>query len=157
MRNRIVISCDPGTSGGIAVFDGIRMETYKMPETFPDIYESLKEIRDTYIADCDIVAYMENVGHGMPGQSSKATATFARHNGHLEMAFYALGIRTEMVTPQKWMKHYSNSLGKSSDCEKREWKNKLKGEAQRLFPSVKITLWNADAVLLANYGYRQLK
>lgn len=154
---KIVISCDPGTNGGIAVFDGIRMEAYRMPETYPDIYESLKEIRDTYIADNDIVAYMENVGHGMPGQSSKATATFARHNGHLEMAFYALGIRTEMVTPQKWMKSYSNSVGSSKGMEKNDWKNKLKGEAQRLFPSMKITLWNADAVLLANYGYKQLK
>lgn len=153
--NKVTIGIDPGTSGGLAVFDGSRMEAYKMPETFPDIYESLKEIRDTYITDSDIIVYLENVGHGMPGQSSKATATFARHNGHLEMALYALGMRTEMVTPQKWMKYYSNSLGKSSDCEKKEWKNKLKCEAQRLFPSVKVTLWNADAILIANYGYKK--
>ena len=36
--------------------------------------------------------------------------------------------------------------------EKREWKNKLKGLAQQLFPSEKVTLKNADAILIANYG-----
>ena len=95
---------------------------------------------------------LEDVGHGMPGQSSKATAVFARHNGHLEMALYALGIRTVKVTPQKWQKSYSNSLGKSKDCEKKEWKNKLKGLAQQMFPTEKVTLKNADAMLIACYG-----
>lgn len=150
--NKIVIGCDPGQAGGIAVYDGESMKTYKMPETFPDIHNLLMYIRESY-AGMDIVAFMENVGHGMPGQSSKATATFARHNGHIEMSLYALGIKTEMITPQKWIKYYSNSLGKSSGCEKREWKNKLKVEAQRLFPASKVTLWNSDAMLIANYGF----
>lgn len=154
---KIVIGIDPGSNGGIAVYDGKNIKAYKMPETYPDIYETLKEIRDTYIANYEVIVYMENVGKGMPGQSSKATATFARHNGHLEMALYALGMRTEMVTPQKWMKHYSNSLGKSSDYGKTEWKNRLKGLAQRLYPSIKVTLWSADAMLIANYGYGMSK
>lgn len=154
---RYIIGIDPGSLGGVAVLDTQEnlIKTIKMPETFPDIYNLIRNIA----SDCgtvNIIAVMENVGHGMPGQSSSATAKFARHNGHLEMALYAVGIRTEMVTPQKWQRHYSNSIGTSKGLEKTVWKNRLKGEAQRLFPSVNVTLWNADAILMANYGRKLL-
>ena len=147
---KAIIGIDPGSSGGIAVLDDRGMRSYNMPDTYGDIYDFLHSVHSQY--NGDVKAFLEDVGHGLPGQSSKATATFARHNGHLEMALYALGIPTVKVTPQKWMKHYSNQLGKSKDVEKREWKNKLKGLAQQLFPSEKVTLKNADAILIANYG-----
>lgn len=54
------------------------------------------------------------------------------------------------------MKMYSGSIGTSKGLEKAVWKNKLKGEAQRLFPSLSVTLWNADAILMANYGASRL-
>ena len=68
------------------------------------------------------------------------------------MALYALEIPTTKVTPAKWMKHYSNQVGTSKGLSKTEWKNKLKGLAQMLYPSVKVTLNTADAILIANYG-----
>lgn len=148
---KAIIGIDPGVSGGIAVLKGSQLAVYNMPETYPDIYNLLDHIVQTYM-DESILAVLEDVGHGIPGQSSKATAVFARHNGHLEMALYALGIRTIKVTPQKWQRYYSNSLGKSSQHEKREWKNMLKGLAQQMFPSEKVTLKTADAILIANYG-----
>lgn len=149
---RITIGIDPGNSGGVAIL-GTATEIYNMPDTFPDIYNLFKNILGRYSGE-EVLAVLEDVGHGMPGQSSKATAVFARHNGHLEMALYALGIRTVKVTPQKWQKSYSNSLGKSSQYEKKEWKNRLKGLAQQMFPSEKVTLKNADALLIANYGQK---
>ena len=143
------LSLDPGEKGGIAVLDGNEMHTYKMPTTYPDIFIVLKGLQE----DFNITrAVLEKVGQGMPGQSSKATATFARHCGHLEMALYALGIPTEEVTPQKWQKAYSNSIGTAKGLTKTEWKNKLKGLAQRLYPTEKVTLNTADAILLAHYG-----
>ena len=98
---------------------------------------------------------MEDVGHGMPGQSSKATATFARHNGHLDMALLACELRTIKCTPQKWMKSYQ--LGKSKDFTKQEWKRKLKEKCQQIFPSLgkKITLSTCDALLIASYGFHK--
>ena len=148
---KVIIGIDPGAAGGVAVLDGSHIETHNMPETFPDIYNLFADITGDY-PGMDFLAILEDVGHGMTGQSSMATAVFARHNGHLEMALYALGIRTVKVTPQKWQKHFSNSLGKSSSYEKKDWKNKLKGLAQQMFPSVKVTLKNADAILVACYG-----
>lgn len=151
MDNKIYIGIDPGLKGGIAVLDssGSVVDVINMPETPQDILEFLGEYSGQ-----DAVCMLEDVGHGIPGQSSKATATFARHNGHLEMALLALSIRTEKVTPQKWQKIYQ--LGSSKGIDKRVWKNKLKAKAQQLFPSLgkRITLSTCDALLLAEYGRR---
>lgn len=145
-----IIGIDPGLKGGITVIDigGEVSDIIKMPQTPYDILEFISRYKGS-------VAYMENVGHGMPGQSSKATATFARHNGHLEMALLALGIPTNMITPQKWEKSYQ--LGSSKGFGKTEWKNRLKAKAQQIFPSLgkKITLATCDSLLIAEYGRRK--
>lgn len=149
-----IIGIDPGIHlGGIAVYFNGTMEAYSMPEGFTEIYDFLRKIKLAY-PDCSAV--LEDVGKGIPGQSSKATATFARHNGHLEMALYALGIKSEKVTPQKWQKLYSNTIGNSKGKTKTEWKNILKNEAKRRYPDIKITLKTADAVLIAEYGRKSL-
>lgn len=151
-----VIGIDPGINGGIAVL-GINGEVEnvsRMPETMQDIFDFLREVCAlAQLEGIRVVCYMEAVGFGMPGQSSKATATFARHCGHLEMALLALGIPTFTATPAKWMRHYQ--LGKSSDYGKTEWKNRLKSKAQQLFPKEKVTLAVADALLIAEYGRKQ--
>lgn len=155
---KLTIGIDPGSLGGIAVLDqdGNVIAITKMPQTMLDIYEYLKEITDL---PCEkLTCYIEKVGFGIPGQSSKATATFARHCGRLEMALLALSIPTVEVPPQKWMK--TLGLGSSKGIAKTEWKNKLKEHAQQRFPSLwkekKITLATCDALLIANYGRTQL-
>lgn len=147
----IYIGVDPGKNGGFAVLNsyGCLIDTQRMPSTPLDIYNYLSEIAHNY---SEILCVLEDVGYGRPGQSSIATATFARHNGHLEMALLVLGLPTVTVTPQKWMRYYQ--LGTMSECKnKTVWKNKLKAKAQLLFPknAKDITLNTSDAVLLANY------
>ena len=151
--SKIVIGIDPGAAGAIVLL-GEECVAAKMPDTMGDIFDYLADIKANHD---DTVCYLEDVGQGVPGQSSSATAKFARHNGHLEMALYALGIRTIKVRPQKWMKFYSNTVGTSKDLPKAVWKNKLKACCQQLFPSVKVTLNNADTLLIANYGREQEK
>lgn len=149
--SKYIIGIDPGSLGGIAVLDEAHkvIEVANMPETPMDILDFLRKYEPS-----ETVAYMEDVGRGLPGQSSSATAKFARHNGHLEMALLALGISTVKATPQKWEKMYQ--LGKSSSYSKTEWKNRLKAKAQELFPNLgkEVTLKTCDALLLALYGLR---
>ena len=151
----IIIGIDPGKNGGIVALDrdGHVVSVTKMPPTYPDIYDYLNDLLAT--PHDNATAYIERVGTGMPGQSSKATATFARHCGHIEMALYALGIPTVEVLPTRWQQ--SLSIGKERDCAtKAEWKNRLKAKAQQLYPALwkarKITLATADALLIAHYG-----
>ena len=147
-----IIGIDPGNSGGIAILDGesgALLECEKMPTTPMDILNYLKEWNG-----CS-VCYLEDVGTGMPGQSSKATATFARHNGHLEMALLASGISTVKVTPAKWQKTLGLS-GKKVES-KTSHKNRIKAWAQQRFPQQKVTLWAADALAIASYGFEMRK
>lgn len=146
MKSRF-IAIDPGANGGIVVFnaDGSPYHILKMPQTYADVFNALRPYSGS-------VCYLEDVGNGIPGQSSKATATFARHCGHLEMALYAAGINTIKVKPQKWEKFFSNTIGASKGLSKTQWKNRLKAEAQRRFPNSNVTLWNADALLIGVYG-----
>ena len=122
----IYIGIDPGLSGGIAILnqDGSVKEVVAMPDTPRDIYEFLLSYKE------DSRCVLEDVGHGMPGQSSKATATFARHNGHLEMALLALGIPTEKVTPQKWIKVYQLKKKKEQDKRLKEKQLNLQKKKQ---------------------------
>lgn len=154
--NKYVIGIDPGKNGGMAVLDdsGAIVTVQKMPETPRDVFDLLMECRRIAAScGCGLTCYMEAVGFGMPGQSSSATAKFARHCGHLDMALLALGIQTNTVTPQKWEKTYQ--LGKSSGYTKTEWKNRLKAKAQQLFPNTKVTLATADCLLIAEYGRKK--
>ena len=147
---KVFIGIDPGFSGGIAVLDkdGKVKDLTKMPDTPTDILEYLRGWKDGYDPSC----VLEDVGRGIPGQSSSATAKFARHNGHLEMALLALEIPTATATPQKWQKAYQ--LGSSKGLTKTQWKNVLKAKAQQLFPgeNKRITLCTCDALLLARYA-----
>lgn len=155
MDMKKIIGIDPGLSGGIAVLgtDGNVVDVCKMPPTPNDILDYLRNHCCHNMSNADVVCYMEKVGMGMPGQSSKATATLARHCGHLEMALLSLGISTNDVTPNKWEKFYQ--LGSSRGHSKTEWKNKLKAKAQQLFPGEKVTLAVCDALLIAEYGRKQ--
>ncbi len=141
-----ILGIDPGQSGGLAVLDsnGNLLECIKMPSTPADILNALKERNPSW-------CYLEDVGMGMPGQSSKATATFARHNGHLEMALLACGISTIKVSPTKWQKALGLS-GKKGES-KQSHKNRIKAKMQGLFPKFKMTLWAADALAIAQYGF----
>lgn len=152
MTQKTYIGIDPGLSGGIAVLDasGALVECYKMPSTPQDIYESLRKFDVS-----STICYIENVGNGMPNQSSKATATFARHIGHLEMALIANGISTVKVSPVKWQKRF-NIGGKSGET-KTSHKNRIKAWAQQRFPNAKVALWGADALAIASYGYEDRK
>lgn len=155
--NKLIIAIDPGAAGAIAVLEDGKAVAYNMPETYSDIYLKLDSIIESaiYEKEIPIVCYLEDVGKGMPGQSSVATAKFARHCGHLEMALYALNIPIEKVLPSKWEK--TMGIGTSKGLTKTEWKNKLKQKAQELYPQIKVTLKNADALLILHYAKEKEK
>jgi hypothetical protein len=84
--------------------------------------------------------------------SAPAMFKFGRGFGFLLGCLQTLGYRVELIRPQAWQKCLS--LGTRNGGSKTEWKNKLKAEAQRLFPSVNVTLKTADALLLLEFARR---
>lgn len=149
----VIIAIDPGISGGIAVSVFGKSLAYAMPETEGDRLDLLREIKasaDIEGADCLCVLEEVNgfVGKAQPGS---AMFKFGAHYGFLKGVTQALGIRLRLVRPQGWQKVFG--LGTAASCaNSREWKNKLKAEAQRRFPQLTVTLKTADALLILEWA-----
>lgn len=155
---KTILAIDPGANGGMAVVHNGNVNCYPMPDTEGDIIESFViPSRMAYIAGQERVAYIE-AQTGVVGPQMRVSAsamfTFGRNYGFLIGALQATGWKIELVRPQIWQK--ALSLGtKAGAGGKTAWKNKLKAEAQRLFPAQKVTLKTADALLLLEYAKRQ--
>jgi hypothetical protein len=150
----VYIGIDPGKSGGIVVLFGKEVIATKMPDTEGDVLHWIR----THSSDA--VAVIEKVGgyvgkgkDGKDGQPGSAMFVFGMGYGGLRMALLACSIPFEEVTPQRWQKAImKSSRGKTES--KSQWKNRCKAKAQQLFPSQKVTLATADALLIALYCKR---
>lgn len=141
------MAIDPGAKGGIAwINDEGAVATIKTPPTEGGIIDFIRG--NTLGIEC---AYIEDVGKGvMPGRaiamiSLNINATVFR------TALTCFGVRVVMVRPQDWQATYS--LGKRRDCASDTvWKNKLKAEAQRRYPTLEVTNMTADALLILDFA-----
>jgi len=127
-----------------------------MPPTQGDLLELLRSAKSAAeVEGDDLVCVLEEVsGFAGKGQPGSAMFTFGEHYGFTKGVVQALGIRLELVRPQVWQKTFG--LGTASRCaSKSEWKNKLKAEAQRRFPHLKVTLKTADALLILDWVMRR--
>lgn len=141
-----VIAVDPGISG--AVVWGTSLHDFQhavMPETPADIRDLF---RDIVASGSGHVCHMELVS-GFMGNTqgtSHSGFRFGENYGVLLATLASLEIPMVRHTPQKWQgllrlppgKHLSNG----------QHKNRLKARAQELFPKIRVTLKNADALLI---------
>ena len=149
----ITIGIDVGKSGGIAWIDETgKACVEKMPDTLKDLWELIE--KDILHATGNLhfgnstrncKAYLEQISSS-PQMGVVSAFTFGNGYGHLEMALTAAGIPFERVRPQVWQK--------ALNCLTKGEKNVTKRRAQELFPSIKVTHINADALLIAEYGRR---
>ena len=149
-RFRTLVAIDPGATGGVAFQrQGQPAEAVAMPKTEGDLVALLRELA---VDPANTVAFVEAVG-GYAGsqQPGSRMFTFGRNFGFILGVLQTLGVRVELVRPQRWQK--ALALGTASGCStKTIWKNKLKASAQRLYPHLRVTLQSADALLILEYG-----
>ena len=134
--NYLYLGVDPGKSGAFAcVDDHGNVDFIKLAETEHDVATWLKQ-RGLRIK-CGL---LEQVS-AMPKQGVASTFKFGASYGFCRGLLVSRGVRFETITPAKWQQQMR--------CRSKGDKNVTKAAAQRLFPSVKITHANADAILLA--------
>ena len=144
--SRIIIGIDPGKRGGLAVkHPGHDPGRAAMPPTPGDLVDLLAGW--SRAGDC--VCYLEKLTGVVGGKFMQGMFKFGEGYGVIQGALLALGIETHLVTPQAWQKRLG--LGTRGDMTTTQWKNKLKAEAQRLFPGP-VTLATADALLILRYA-----
>lgn len=149
----LYIGADPGVSGGIAILqeDGALHDLIPMPETERDILDYFLQYQDW---EAPVTVRLEKLW-GRPGMGGASMFKLGANVGALRIAVMAAGLRLDEVTPQKWMKEFQ--LVREKGVGQTEWKNVLKGLAQKLFPKTKVTLKTADALLIAESTRRQFR
>lgn len=147
--SNLIIAVDPGASGGIAWDNHGVIGAAGMPAS---VCDTIDLMRGLVVGNPHPEIWIEDipkfVGKAIPSSSA---AVLFRNFGYIEGAATALGIRVVLVKPHDWQKHFK--LGTKKDCSgTTEWKNKLKSEAVRRFPTLDVTLKTADALLILDYA-----
>ena len=149
----MIIGIDPGKSGAVAIWnDGIE-KVIKCPNNPDDMSSVIRLVKNQFISGRSkyLVAYMERVW-ARPSNATRAAFTFGVNYGEWLGILSTLDVDTVLITPQTWMKYYKDKFKIKLPKEKKDRKNKLK-EIAAQYTDKKITLYNADAILIAVYGF----
>lgn len=148
---KIYLGIDIGSNGGVVALneDGSVIESFKTPETRKEFLERLGKYSDSHS-----FCILESV-HSQPQNGGKANFTFGMTNERVLFTLEVCKIPYQAVTPMTWMKTYM--LKKDKGESHTQWKNRLKEKAHQLFPNEKMTLWAADAFLMAEFCRRNYK
>lgn len=138
------LAIDPGTSGGYAVLkQNGEIEAHPIPSlTYAELQEAT--FGDYTVIIEDVPKF---VGRMIP---SSATATLHFGFGYLCGHFEARLMRVIKVRPQTWQA--TIGIGIKGKMPSAQWKRKLRDEAQRRHPELKVSLATADAILLLDHA-----
>lgn len=145
------IGIDPGAHGALVWMDERgSIIIHKTADTPP--IEGLRDSLAGLEHGEKVVAVMELVGGFIAGKFLPGSSMFkmGKSAGYWEGALAALGVRTLIVRPQEWQAGIPGLTGTKGADRKRA----LRAEAIRRFPTIKVTLDNCDALLLADYCRR---
>jgi hypothetical protein len=157
MENHIIVAVDPGASGGIAchsVIGGVESLTViPMPKTEGDFIHFMHGIKcKAELNNVQVYMYLEEIRPWVPKDRVFAILKLYGNYKFLLGVFQTLGFKVVVVGAAKWQSFFS--LGRKKGKSATKWKNELKSEAQRRFPTQKVTLKTADALLILEYGLK---
>ena len=133
----IYMGVDPGKSGSLAFVHGDTAWTIPNDSTHRDLADAIADAQS--IAPIRF-ALLERVS-ASPQMGTVSAFSFGQSYGSLEMLLTCAGVPFERITPVTWQ----NAM----KCRTGGDKNISKARAQELFPTVRVTHKNADALLLA--------
>lgn len=143
--NTIYVAIDPGTSGGLAIYNDGTLKVYAMPKAQTDLIELLGQFGGT---GKKVSCIVEDVPKFVSGVTTPSSMAKLHYNfGYLVGIIDTLGYRLRLVRPQQWQKDVG--AGSKKDYGNK-WKAHLKDLALRRFPELgsAVTLKTADALLI---------
>lgn len=162
MNNKIKINCvigiDPGANGGLAVFiPGQLTKAVKMPKDIRELADFFAHYAENYkpiifleklsVRPDDV---SEEGGRANMGKLYRIQKLMANYE-HLKALIETAGIPYVMCHPMTWMTKLNLRI-RGEKIEKAERKRRYAARAAALYPEVKVTLWNSDALLLMHFG-----
>lgn len=158
MKINAVIGIDPGAQGGIAIYvTGRNTTVAKMPKDITQLRDFFAYYAQTYhpivfleklsIRPDDVSATDGRANLGKLYRIQKMMANFE----HLKALLETAGIPFVLVHPMSWQTKLKLRTVGSSE-EKKDRKKRYCMTAGQLYPNIKTTLWNADALLIMHFG-----
>ena len=138
---KVWLGIDPGQTGAIALItkDLQQAETHDYPQDVDNCAELVRKLKLNFRIQG---AAIEKV-NAMPGQGVSSMFKFGGNYFGWRGILASNEIPYQLVTPQKWQKAVG-ALPK----DKKKRKNEIKAYSQRLYPHLKVTLYNADALAM---------
>lgn len=162
MEQKIKIDCvigiDPGANGGLAVFiPGNTVKAVKMPKDLMDLRDFFAYYAETYKPIIFLEKLTVRPDDITPDASGKANMgklyriqRMMANFEHLKALIETAGIPYVLTHPLTWQTKLKLRV-KGQKEEKAERKKRYQEKAGSLYP-VKVTLWNADALLIMHFG-----
>ena len=146
--NKAFLGIDPGKSGGISIiYSKTEYNAYKCPKDTHQMASLIREISNNCaIESYSLECFIENV-HAFPTDARSRAFAFGKNFGMWLGILASNSVKPILVTPSKWQKHFG-PLPKI----KKDRINKIKEIAKSIFPDIRMTLYVADAMLIALYG-----
>lgn len=153
----ITVAIDPGSNGGVCWHDSTtgKVDCIKMPATPEQVTNLILMLYKLHEGSHQLLLEQPPyyTGRNIPGS---AVGKLMFNTGVLYGAAVATGFKTTLISPKAWQKEHP-SLGAKAKQTTTQWKNRLKDHAQSLFKEIKVTLWNADALLILDLATRNLR
>jgi len=138
MKDKVVLSCDPGTKGAICILNVHDRSTEFISNDLPpyDIYTELQEIQAKY----EIVAIGIEKVHAIQGTSAGSNFKFGYNTGMVTGLLSTLDSSLYEITPSVWQRHIGLSIPKGLSLSKRKARIKkgVGAICARLYPRAKI-------------------
>lgn len=159
MTINCVIGIDPGRNGGIAVYltGDPYIKAVKMPKDiaalrsffayYAENYHPVVFLEKLSVRPDDITTTGEKANLGKLYRIQKLMANYE----HMKAIIETSGIPYVLVHPMSWQTKLKLRV-KGQHEEKAERKRRYQDAARNKYPSVKVTLWNADALLIMHFG-----
>lgn len=156
MKINCIIAIDPGANGGIAVWqtdpNGTSVvHSVKMPKDTKQLQEYInywRGIRNPIVFIEKLSVRPDDVAGDNFGKVQRITKMLANFE-KLKALMELVEVPFVLVHPMKWQ----NALKlRVKGEEKAERKKRYKEVAQSYYPTQKVTMWNADALLIMHFA-----
>ena len=158
MKISAVIGVDPGSNGALCVFiPGQLAKAVKMPKDITELRDFFAYYKENYkpivfleklsVRPDDVVVKDDRAAMGKMYRIQKLMANYE----HLKAIIETTGIPYVQVHPLSWQTKLKLRV-RGQHEEKAARKRRYAELAGKLYPEVKVTMWNADALLIMHFG-----
>lgn len=140
-----IVGIDPGKNGGLAYHseNGVRVQKFASRDRIFDIAHEILPKEGKML----VVIERVQMWHGDTGGKQFRIEKLLRQQQEMITTFEMLKQPVLLVSPVSWKRLFKVETENQSNP-----KMAYRDYAQELFPEVKCTLWNSDALLILRYG-----